>query len=71
MVESSYGIIVNDAHEVAVWPLDREAPRDWRLAGPTGTRAEMQELLVRQFGETLPAPFVVSGERPPASRWAD
>ena len=67
MSESSYGIIVNDARECAVWPSDREVPRGWRFAGPTGTRAEMQDLLGRQFGETHPAPFTMSDAAPAVS----
>ena len=66
-----YGIIVNDAHEFAVWPSDRQVPSGWRFAGPTGTQAEMQEVLGRQFGETVPARFIMSGQRPGVSQWAD
>ena len=67
MTESSYGIIVNDADEFAVWPLAQKVPRGWRFAGPTGTRAEMQEVAGRQFIETAPAPFITS----PAPKRAD
>jgi MbtH protein len=71
MSESSYGIIVNDAREFAVWPSGRKVPPGWRFAGPTGTQAEMQEVSGRQFIETAPAPFITSGSRPLLSQWAD
>jgi hypothetical protein len=46
-------------------------PCGWHFAGPTGTRAEMQEVLRRQFVETAPAPFIASGRRPRLSQSAD
>jgi uncharacterized protein YbdZ (MbtH family) len=71
MSDSSYGIIVNDEHEFAVWPSARKVPPGWRFAGPTGTEAEMQDVSGRQFIETVPAPFITSGMRPCLSQWAD
>jgi MbtH protein len=67
----SYGIILNDAHEFAVWPSDRKVPPGWHFAGPTGTRAELGEVLRRQFVETAPAPFIASDRRPRLSQGAD
>jgi MbtH protein len=71
MAEISYAIIVNDAREFAVWPSARKVPPGWRFAGPTGTQAQMQEVLGRQFVETVPAPFITTGNRPRVSQWAD
>jgi uncharacterized protein YbdZ (MbtH family) len=70
-MNESYGIIVNDANECAVWPSDREVPRAGALPGPAGTRAEMQDLLGRQFGETHPAPYhhVRRGASLPVADW--
>jgi MbtH protein len=59
-----YGIIVNTERQFGVWPAHRKLPRGWHFTGPTGTRAEMEQLLREQFVETLPTPLITPGRRP-------
>ena len=45
------GIVVNDADQFSVWLTHRRLPIGWRYTGPTGTRAQMHELVTQQFVE--------------------
>jgi uncharacterized protein YbdZ (MbtH family) len=53
-----FGIIVNDDHEFSIWPTHCKLLPQWHYAGPTGTQAEMQDLLSRQFLTTLAATYL-------------
>lgn len=66
-----YGVVINDEHQFSLWPTHRRLPPGWHFTGPTGTQAEMRELMRQQFIETVPATYIAAGKRFPASRWAD
>jgi MbtH protein len=66
-----YAIVVNDEHHFSVWPTQRKLPPGWRYIGPTGTQAEMQELMQRQFVETTPAMHIAPETRFGDSHFAD
>jgi uncharacterized protein YbdZ (MbtH family) len=67
----NYGVIVNGRHQFSIWPAARKLPPGWRLLGPTGTRAEMRELLGQQFVETIAAPLITPGKPPRATQSSD
>ncbi len=53
-----FGIIANDDHEFSIWPTHCKLLPQWHYTGPTGTQAEMQDLLSRQFLTTLAATYL-------------
>lgn len=36
----SYQVVVNHEEQYSIWPLDREIPAGWRIAGFTGSKDE-------------------------------
>jgi uncharacterized protein YbdZ (MbtH family) len=53
-----FGIIANDEHEFSIWPTHCKLLPQWHYTGPTGTQAEMQDLLSRQFLTTLASTYL-------------
>ncbi len=35
-----YRVVVNHQEQYSIWPIDRELPLGWKLAGKTGTKKE-------------------------------
>jgi MbtH protein len=68
---SVFGIVVNDEDQFSVWPTHRRLPIGWRYTGPTGTRAQMHELVRQHFVETIPSTYISRESRHRDSSWAD
>jgi len=52
---AEFGVVVSDEQYFSVWPTHRKLPFGWHFTGPTGTRAEMQQLVEQQFVPTIPS----------------
>ena len=50
---AEFGVVVSDEQYFSVWPTHRKLPFGWHFTGPTGTRAEMQQLVEQQFVSTI------------------
>ena len=67
--EGTHQIITNDDLQFVVWSSRRQLPPGWRYVGRSGSRAELTLYLRDMLVETMPTPLIVSGRRPPDSRW--
>ena len=55
---AEFGVVVSDERYFSVWPMHRRLPSGWHFTGPTGTKAEMQELVEQQFVPTIPSTYL-------------
>lgn len=39
-MEEQYNVVVNHEEQYSIWPLRRELPPGWTLAGKSGTKSE-------------------------------
>jgi MbtH protein len=55
---ATHVIIVNDARDYLVWPVDRTVPPYWRTFGEAGSHEELQARLEELQIDTSPVPLL-------------
>ncbi|MFF4776967.1 MbtH family protein [Microtetraspora fusca] len=38
--DGEFHVVINDEEQYSIWPVGRDIPVGWRVAGPTGPKSE-------------------------------
>lgn len=49
-----YHAVVNDEEQYSLWPADRPLPAGWRVAGKTGSKAEVLAFIEQVWTDLRP-----------------